>query len=562
MNEIQPPRNEVSVDQFKQRLKLTGSRGSIDNLKVTGIIDDSLSRSSTAFEFNNCQLDTFKYPNSDNTDVTFKNCVINQLEFSANDSVLNLTFDEGCRIERLIFPKTFEGNGKEIETRRKVVINKCNIRVIEFSQLFSELHFINSDSETILIEKGCYTNLSIDLLNNVRTNEQDNVSGKNEKKITELVLKGKTPNVHISGGKIGKLIVEQKVGQKMTLVNVKNDKFLFDGAVIRVLEFHNCDLIDVNLVANQQVIFLGGTCKRLFVSKIFGGLSTGKDKKEVVINELNLKDAEGDLDINHTTVNTLSLNGFYSKNAGEFRFLTVKEALEIENAKLPNSIWNNVDLSKAVVKLFNSSLKDSELINVNWKQLYEYKEEMKGKGIDEKLKILNPLRESYRQIKVLLLNQNNKIDALNFLKHELKVYHKIVHLSCWRKGGFLRNFGNWLILSTNWIFSDFGLSWFLPLIWLFGVHSILFYCLLETHPLMGLSFSLTDFECEATREGLGMYLNLLSPVHTTEIRNPWANSTEPPVTIFGTIDFFMRLCNAYFIYYFLKATRKFNLSLN
>ena len=96
-----------------------------------------------------------------------------------------------------------------------------------------------------------------------------------------------------------------------------------------------------------------------------------------------------------------------------------------------------------------------------------------------------------------------------------------------------------LVFLNRWV-SDFGQSWLLPLLWLLIFHFILFMSIFEWQ----FSLELTDF-----KRGLGEYFQLLNPVHKTP---EYINSGMGLFT-----EFWMRVLGGFFIYHFIRATRKF-----
>jgi hypothetical protein len=263
------------------------------------------------------------------------------------------------------------------------------------------------------------------------------------------------------------------------------------------------------------------------------------------------------VDIQDFTTETLNLNNFKATGA-RLRFLEVTKTLMFEHSTMEDAYLHNVNLSTAEFKFLNSSLAKSTLSNVEWPaRLYEFKKEIAVcKSKRDKLNYLFPLREAYRQLKYLCNNQLNHIDAIAFQKRELRAYWRLVHT----KFGIRKDIENWLILWTNRLFSDFGQSWLLPLGWLLLVHLILFTVLLYNFDL-GIEPSFSNIGWPATEKGIGMFFSLINPVHPSEIPKPF---TAPPekVSILGTTDFFIRVFSAYFIYYFLKGTRKFSITSN
>ncbi len=102
------------------------------------------------------------------------------------------------------------------------------------------------------------------------------------------------------------------------------------------------------------------------------------------------------------------------------------------------------------------------------------------------------------------------------------------------------------ILFISWLFSDHGQSFARPIVWLIGVHLLLFLI------AVGINYNeyyfTTAHDWSATAEFIGSYLHLLNPVH------------KLPENASGgmlIIDFLMRFFSAFFIYHIIRASRKF-----
>jgi len=107
-----------------------------------------------------------------------------------------------------------------------------------------------------------------------------------------------------------------------------------------------------------------------------------------------------------------------------------------------------------------------------------------------------------------------------------------------------------IIVGSNYIFSDFGQSILLPLGWLFSVHYLLF-SILMLNNVFEVQFSLTNATWSAFFKGFELYLQLLSPLHKFDLY-------PDPGTLFGIVDFLMRLFSTYFIYHIIKASRQYS----
>ncbi len=147
---------------------------------------------------------------------------------------------------------------------------------------------------------------------------------------------------------------------------------------------------------------------------------------------------------------------------------------------------------------------------------------------------LKDLKDTYRQLKKAALANGNLIDALKFRTNEMQVYWREIRLI----GG--ANFGDTALIFLNRFTSNFGQSWILPLVWLFAFHLLLFSFLMNFYWYNSFGF---DFE-------FGQFWVLLNPVHKTP---DYVNTGAGLFT-----EFAMRITNAYFIYHFVRASRKFS----
>jgi hypothetical protein len=109
-----------------------------------------------------------------------------------------------------------------------------------------------------------------------------------------------------------------------------------------------------------------------------------------------------------------------------------------------------------------------------------------------------------------------------------------------RMNGGVKWYNRILVFLNRWV-SDFGQNWTLPILFLIGFHFIFLSCLFYW------KFSLIHGKIEYGF--LGEFVQLLNPVHKLPdyVNTDWGKVT----------DFFMRIFGGYFIYNFLKASRKF-----
>lgn len=240
-----------------------------------------------------------------------------------------------------------------------------------------------------------------------------------------------------------------------------------------------------------------------------------------------------DVRINKLSVRDSDLEGLVFSR---IQFLDKRKSLTIENSFLTKGIFNAIQ----------------------WSQSYKINEDARDYNSGSKDRHLWNLREVYRQLKVISISDHNKIDAARFQQQEVKSYFFYVNSVTWKstKNWWLY-FDRWLVLSTNRVFSNFGQSLALPLFWLLLFHSFFMIAFL---PDFGLHVTLFNCDWVSTKQGFDVFMAMLSPVHQYELYFKWME-LEPPVKVLGFADSFMRISSSYFIFYFLRATRKFHFGI-
>jgi len=274
------------------------------------------------------------------------------------------------------------------------------------------------------------------------------------------------------------------------------------------------------------------------------GISRSKND---IGNSLRLKNIKGD----NLKISEVSFNGLVQINLISFsnsKFLqnsVFAGNLEFKNQDLSGFMIYALDLFEAKLEFENSIIYDAHFFDIVWPKnfllSYDYKSLDSYGKLDFKLR---SLAAQYRQLKIMSSKNGDKISSLSFFAHEMEVNYILL------KREKKDKLWDWLLLSTNKHFSGFGLSYIKPLIWLFGVHIVLFILFV----LAGYNDMSFVWPWTNTFDGIGVsvgqYFYLLNPLRSLP------DSTNGWVLV---IDFFSRLINSYFIYYFLKATRKFSL---
>lgn len=368
-------------------------------------------------------------------------------------------------------------------------------------------------------------------------------------------------SIEISGS-LGRLslskITSQRIILKIHLAPLLKEvkcsiDFMFTECSQIDANFENCHLSKLSLV-NQNLSHItvnGGEYNDLSLQNSnIGALNIDSKIGKTKFDKLTIDDKIHAIDIYNTTFKELCFVKINRNGNIQLTNVDVTKILKIQDCRIDFAKFNNLNLYDCSFTLQDSSISNSQFINIRWPRKYLINEAISKEGI-EKVEILWSIREAYRQLKIVCDVQQNRIESLAFKKHELKIYWQIVNIETWNGGcqKWWQHIGDWLVLFTNWIFSDFGLSIGRPLFWLLIVDFALFNRLLYLYDL-GIKFDWENRTSEAFWIGFGLFANFLNPVHGFEING---NS------VLGFTDFTMRVLSSYFIYYFIKASRKFNL---
>lgn len=307
----------------------------------------------------------------------------------------------------------------------------------------------------------------------------------------------------------------------------------------------------------------------------------GSDSKwpihRVKIDKMNMRDfpRNKDSQLRLFNIHTQELDMHSFENGGmlDVSDVEIKYCL-LSSARLHKGIFSNVSIDK--LEAFNSVVSESTFLNINWPNGYRIVDwdsdfqtlvddgHIKKVTPAHRIKMYSRVVDTYCQLKNVCLRQNNKLGALRFQVHELNYTYKITRLRVFRNGikSSWSNLGDGIILFTNWLFSDFGISWVKPLVWLLLSTLVFLVVLIYQYPLgIGViwnPFHWDQHDPSAFKEGLKIFLRLLSPVRPETIQTAFM---EKPVNIFGFADFAMRIFASYLIYNFLRGTRKFNFNI-
>lgn len=234
-------------------------------------------------------------------------------------------------------------------------------------------------------------------------------------------------------------------------------------------------------------------------------------------------------------INDIKTNGIYFHNfvnGDRFRFSNItpineKSFIKIEHSDLGVCEFLNLDFTKFDLSIEDTLLTGVKTLNVVWPS------EINSISLSAKKE-----QENYRQLKVAMLNQGDKIKALEFEKDEFNSYYRTLN---WR-----HNFKDKFILATNWS-NNHGQSWFRPL-WLLICSTLLFFSLIKY--LLGF----TNFDFSYLPYDIGCFVNFINPAHSLKILNP-SIDTNGYAYLFDSI---FRIFSAYLLYQFIIAFRKYS----
>lgn len=378
---------------------------------------------------------------------------------------------------------------------------------------------------------------------------------------------------------------------EIALTNSSNHNLNVDNCKLGSISFTTCNNSFINL--NNTKLSLGLTIlksQNLQITTVEGEIkqfraSDASDVvfrvKETSLDEISLNKSKGQLDIkasinvdlperelnNQPKISilrvldsTLSLNikgylvnlFFLRSNVSQqlVEDSSILSSLTIDQSYFSNSEFRNVSFRKGC----NFILKHSDIVRVkfntvDWMSNHKLDESRKTTTIIDSRAIITDqlsLKEAYRQLKVISKEASNKFDELSFRAHEQRMQKEILFLR--------REYLDWFLLWSNGVFSNYGLSYGRPLMFLFAFHFFFFSILMIATNTFDYTFYFltnSSIDSATTMKAIGDYCSTLFPVHSFDYLK---HQTGWPIII----DLTMRILSGYFIYYFLSASRKFH----
>lgn len=378
-------------------------------------------------------------------------------------------------------------------------------------------------------------------------------------------------NLYINNSVIGDTFIDDcSFYGKLSLINITGDQFsiksiderrkinyvFVNSSNLESIVINNSITISQLQISNIQNAYIRGNYNKIVVeAKSFINIEIGnnysREKENSIIKLFQISDLsfEGVLTLSDLHIIKLSIDNLNVQN-GSIRF---NEIALVESSFFDCTVasfyWNQVKFIQdpEIIRCDLSGLKHT---NVTWTEgkklcdsfLDEHipwlylirKKHLKRKISKGEIMEMQYQRDTYRQLKAASIANHNQIEALDFYRNEMRLYWKEIRVN----GGV--KLQDRILVFLNRFVSDFGQNWILPVFWLFIFHFIFIMCLFQWK----FSLSLIDFE-----NGLGQFFNLLNPVHKTP---DYINTGLGYLT-----EFFMRVLSGFFIFHFVKATRKF-----
>jgi uncharacterized protein YjbI with pentapeptide repeats len=307
----------------------------------------------------------------------------------------------------------------------------------------------------------------------------------------------------------------------------------------------------------NKITFHGSVPKRLYIAQgVFGRIqfqnvfdipylkigSLNTEKIDVKIDNLDLQmlNLSGKMEVLYSEINDLNMNHCrLSGGSLAFKSVVFKNEIQLCDSNLKDVQFMDVNLKSAKLFLDRSIISNAIYSNVLWPKDFIISSKIKSNNTFEKTRRLRTLTEAYRQLKKNALSESDNFSALHFYRNEMINY--------WERVKVDKTESRWnrlLIRVNKWV-SDFGQSYLLPLAFLFvftligfiGIWSFEYF----THGNSGKW-------CSTIGNGFVEFLTGLNPI--SKVPDYWHNGAK-------IIVFFLKVFNGFFIYHFIKATRKF-----
>lgn len=425
---------------------------------------------------------------------------------------------EACTFETLLFAG-LESEDAVIEF--KSCVFKSNQTIFLNLKCFS-LSFENCTFEEVNVQASTFIDLSFSenkaKLTHINTCKSEDIVIGNEHGIIEKLILYATEAQEIE-------IFSQHTIDALVLRKIKKATIIGDFKNV-TFDSNECELIRFGTFrSTAETIFSSHIGSFEAVSLNFPGHLSIQNARIEKFTLIDVSSSGGSISLNGVSINKC----------------------DISECSITKMYWNQVHFN-GELSIDNSDLSGLRMAHVKWPRgkrvsdsfledpiglSYRWRKEDDKYDASDLIDLQNE-RDLYRQLKAACHANHNHIEALDFYRNEMRLYWKEILIN-----GGVPNTDCLLIFLNRWV-SDFGQSWLLPLCWLL-VMNLLFYLWL-------IHFNL-DFSGKSFSHGCEQYVELLNPVH----KKPYYIDSGGE----AFIDLLSRVLNSFFIYHFIRATRKF-----
>ena len=493
-------------DQFTSTFSTSASDGSYTQFTHEVVVH--LHTQNSNFKY--CQFDKELGVNTSGSgDFRFENCV-----FKGDVVLTQIT--HSIIFKNCIFEEKFIFNSHQHHPL--LSFQQCNMNCLESRAKDGQFSISSSEIGTIIFPETSIHKLEIIdsiisseikglAINNLYVNKDSSL----DNIISDSILR-------ISFDNISFLRLETKQVNDCTMKFVKGNSF-------SIQSISNVTILDSDIEAMH---FLDGQLKHFKIENCTSG--------EILIYNSKFIDSNSQFTLKHLLVSGL---------------------LEISKSNLKNAFFESLIVRSATVSFHDSNYKDWDFNKIDWPTGHDIDLGYTGL-LSENL----VHRDFYRELKRKCIESENMIDAAYFRSKELAFHSKYIsELSkeFIRVQGLFKFFKNdlfseWFILWTNRIFSGFGGNVWRPLLLGLFLHLIFFNLFLlgfSGFDIRPFYFGLPEVEMESTIKGIVKYLEMFNPLHS------FADNVNLAIGALF-MDIVMRVSSGYFIFYILRASRKFS----
>lgn len=342
----------------------------------------------------------------------------------------------------------------------------------------------------------------------------------------------------------------------MNFVKLSNNEFLKDVRISPSL-FDNIPSIDIDCnKTNNNIIIEGyGEDPKVIINEM--SINCNREQKgdiifsSICINEFHIIDINySAIYLNRCYLSEIYFNDFINTNFIIFNNCNTIEnctdtKLSITNSTLGATHFVGFDFdSYNSIFIKNSSIHEISTTNVKWFNRNKLNNDESEKNIE----YYKNHKEIYRQLKLSMENQKNKIQSLEFRKEELKAHRMILKKQP-------ASFNEYFIFELSYFTNDFGQNWIRPLFFIFCI-TLLFYIVLIF--MVSDNYYILTFFSNLCKM-LYVFLKLFNPVrdidkifNTNHIN--YANNINNCIYI---LDFLHKIVLSFFIFQIIKAFRKY-----